>query len=82
MTHLLALLALANDLHDQRDELILSHPQPGVMDAAALLDKARRLVKRAAAALARAQWEDARPEPPRRPSDAPRNGNGHSRRRF
>ncbi len=82
MDHLIGLLALMNDVTDARDQLLLSAPQPGTTGAAVLLDRARGLLKRAAAALARAQWEDASPEPPRRPSDAPRNGNGHSRRRF
>src|SRR5262249_37389397 len=55
-THLLTLLDLMSQLDDARVALRLANPEPGALDAAMLTDRARRLVKRAAARLARAQW--------------------------
>src|SRR5262245_35385597 len=54
--HLLALLELTNRLVDVRAELVLTCPEAGALDAAALVDRARRLVRTAALGLARAQW--------------------------
>jgi len=93
-THqLIALLALCNDLADARASLQLAAPGGGAGDAAFLVDRARRLVRRAALALAREQWraeaEEGRqvlaldaPRPavvPITPSPAGRAGGPHSR---
>jgi hypothetical protein len=82
MRDLLALLALANDLADARADL----RDP---DAALLLARARRLVKRAALRLAKGQWAAQAPVPsperrapvilPIGPSPAGRASGPHSR---